>query len=107
MGGVIATVVAFLREFEAPLRQAVRGPGRGPGPGVERDAFHGGWLVLLDGERGVPAGRPRLPTPGGGVVHERRAGPGERVRDGARDRRDDGDDRVRGPAVVASARRVG
>src|SRR5438046_1208842 len=77
LGGVIAVVVSFAREFEAPFSQAVRidlspaaaagrlqgrglaprpdvstarGARRGAGPRVERDAVHGGRLVLPHGE---------------------------------------------------------
>src|SRR5437879_11107251 len=80
---------------------AARGARRCPGPRVERDALDGGWLVLPDGERSVPAGRPRFPPPRDRLVHERGAGPRRYVRHGARDPGHGGDDCVRGPAVVA------
>src|SRR5581483_4426956 len=86
---------------------AARGAGGGARAGVERDAVHGGGMVLPDGERGVPAGRAGLPAAGGGGVHERGARPGRRGRDGARGDGDGGDDRGGGPGVVAAAGGVG
>src|SRR5437016_2139367 len=74
---------------------------------MERDAVHGGGLVLPDGERGVPPGRPRLPLAGHRLLHERRARSGECHSRLAGDPRHGVDDRVRGPAVVAAPRGVG
>src|SRR2546421_12391751 len=74
---------------------------------VERDAVHGGGLVLPDGERGVPPGGPRLPPAGHRLVHERGARSGECHSRLAGDLRYGLDDRVPGPAAVAAAGGVG
>src|SRR6266852_5079363 len=114
-----------LKALPQPLRDACKVAGWPPGrtfrelevPAAAQGlvwngmlSMAGGWFFLMVNEAfrlGGPAGGSRLPPSGHRIVHERRPRPRQRAGDGVCDRRHGHHDRVRGPALMAAAGRVG